>query len=296
MDFRQKSDVTQALDAAIAKVARKELDRLGRDLSRSQTAEKIAGALDALLGLSTGNRPKYDDWDALFYTLWYQPSQINLAYTLTQKVPAELNPLKGEGALHVIDFGCGALAVQIGLRIAHLSAIGATLQVCSIDVSDAMKDIGAKILREFEINYVGSGGGSSSFPDRTRGADGKASKRWLTAFHVAYRENAPEVKRELDGLIGRDRPDFVLVTKNSRSAEPLYRVTHLAYTEKGKMAAGDGELCNPGEEKLQEVNAFRGELATWPDLSERRGLLESDTRWDEHVRYSEARRFVRASL
>lgn len=60
MDFRQKRDVTQALDAAIAKVARKELDRLSRDLSRSQTAGKIATALDGLLGLREGSKPKYE--------------------------------------------------------------------------------------------------------------------------------------------------------------------------------------------------------------------------------------------
>ncbi len=62
------------------------------------------------------------------------------------------------------------------------------------------------------------------------------------------------------------------------------------------MSAGDGEICNLGEEKLREVNALRQELAAWPELSQKRGLLTSDTRWDEHVRYSEVRRFVRASL
>ena len=159
-----------------------------------------------------------------------------------------------------------------------------------------MKGIGAKIVREFETSYVGSTAGSQSPIRENGGTSGKAGKRWLTAFHVAYHENAPEVKREIDGLIGRGKPDFVLVTKNSRSDEPLYCVTHISYMEKGKMSAGDGEICNLGEEKLREVNALRQELAAWPELSQKRGLLTSDTRWDEHVRYSEVRRFVRASL
>ena len=296
MEPHKKRDITQALDAAIAKVARQELDRLGHELSRSQVAANIAGALDSLLGLSKDTKPTYDAWDALFYALWYQPSQVNLAYTLAQKMPVALSPLKGGGSLEVFDFGCGALAVEMGLRIAQLGAGDSALQVHSTDESDAMKGVGVNILREFESICRDRTVGGQGLGRGNRSGRGRPTKRWLTAFHVAYRENAPRVAMELDRLVGREKPDLVLVTKNSKSSAPLYRVRHLAYRERGKMPPGDGELCNPGEEKLEEVNGLRRELAAWPDLSDKRRLLTSDTRWDEHVRRSEVRRFERGPL
>ena len=70
--------------------------------------------------------PAYNIWDSIFYSLWYQPGHINLAYTLVKKVPEQRNPLiSGRGSLFVKDFGCGELAMQFGIALAALDTFEA---------------------------------------------------------------------------------------------------------------------------------------------------------------------------
>ena len=118
MDRKPMDAVGDALDTAITKVAKKRLASLSADQSDQRIAMRIYRSLDSLRQLQRGVMPDYNDWDALIYCLWYQPGHVNLAYTLARKVPASKNPLvTGKGQLRVIDFGCGALAVQFGLAL-----------------------------------------------------------------------------------------------------------------------------------------------------------------------------------
>ena len=63
-------------------------------------------------------KPDYDDpWVALLYLTWYQPSQVNLAYTLSRRILGATNPFLS-GSLQIVDYGCGALAMLFGLALA----------------------------------------------------------------------------------------------------------------------------------------------------------------------------------
>ena len=94
MDEKTRAAVTNALDVAIAQVAQKEISRLSAGLSPDEIAKNICVALHELESLQQGGMPNYgNEWVAVFYLLWYQPAQINLAYTLAQKVPEDRNPL-----------------------------------------------------------------------------------------------------------------------------------------------------------------------------------------------------------
>lgn len=100
--------------------------------------------------------PNYrNKWVALLYLLWYQPAQINLAYTLAQRVPEHSNPLLARApSLSVLDFGCGSLAMQFGLALAVIDKYrkfgsDSRITLYQHDESNEMKDIGSKVWEQF---------------------------------------------------------------------------------------------------------------------------------------------------
>ncbi len=229
MDPTTCAAVTTALDIAIARVAKQELTRLSTGLSDRCRARRVYTSLRELAGLQGNTKPTYDEWVAVFYSLWYQPAHINLAYTCAQRIPADINPIvRGEGALQVFDFGCGALATKFGLALAAADALreGSQLQtitVQSCDESEAMKDIGKKIWCDFvnEIEPVANTDPKVAavwFACESIVFDGQVdsqeSTRWLTALHVAYATNAHEVKACLNRRVKFWAPDVVLVTSH----------------------------------------------------------------------------------
>ena len=225
MDHATEIAVTKALDASIAHVATRELDSLSVDLSPLQTAEAILRSLRSFQGLQSGHMPNYDAWDALLYSTWYQPSQINLAYTIAQKVTKDKNPLRsGSGSLEVFDFGCGALAMQFGLALAAADTMQRhhtcpQIAVTSRDKNNLMHRIGKKLWSRFvdekkypELSALRQVCAAMKVDDHGN----STATRWLTVLHVAYRESAAEVKKALDARVMK-KPDMVLVT-----AHPLF--------------------------------------------------------------------------
>ena len=185
--------------------------------------------------------PRYDDWDSLFYCLWYQPGHVNLAYTPARKIPADRNPfLTGEGSLRVIDFGCGALAAQFGLALAAadtLAVHGKSPQITVelIDTSESMKSIGWAIWSAFlnEIEMYPELSALRRVCDEMRFGDGEIRTKslvWLTALHVAYKKNAPTVKSELADIIGSNRPEIMLATTHKASEFYAFRAESHGYS------------------------------------------------------------------
>ena len=169
--------------------------------------------------------PCYDAWDALLYSTWYQPSQINLAYTLARKVTKDKNPLRsGSGSLEVFDFGCGALAMQFGLALAAADTMKKyhtcpQLAVVSRDKNKPMHRIGKRLWRRFvdeiadeenypELNALRQVCAALKVDDHGN----STATRWLTVLHVAYGESAAEVKKSLDARVRKKKPHMVLVT------------------------------------------------------------------------------------
>ena len=174
--------------------------------------------------------PSYDEWDALFYAVWYQPAQINLAHKLFRKVPEDRNPLRsGSGSLQVVDFGCGALAVQFGLALAAADTWQEhrtlpEIRIISCDASKPMVQIGRELWNRFMDEIADE----AEYPelDALRRAcadincdnlDESSAARWLTVFHVAYQKNFREVGRLLTAHVEEENPDLVFVTSHPGS-------------------------------------------------------------------------------
>ena len=225
MDRATERALTRALDSSIAYVAMRELDCLSAALSREEIAEAIHRSLRFLERLQHGRMPRYDGWDALLYLTWYQPSQINLAYTIARKVTKDKNPLRsGSGNLEVFDFGCGALAMQFGLALAAADTMKKhntcpQIAVTSRDKNEPMRRIGEKLWCRF-VDEIAD---EEKYPElnalRQVCAAMKVDKhgnstatRWLTVLHVAYRESAAVVKKALDARVRKKKPHMVLVT------------------------------------------------------------------------------------
>ncbi len=240
MDRETMDAVGEALDTAITKVAQRRLASLSAGQSDQRIAMRIYRSLDSLRKLQRGVMPKYNDWDALFYCLWYQPGHVNLAYTLARKVPTSKNPLvTGKGQLSVIDFGCGALAVQFGLALVAADTLAKRrklpqIAVLPIDTSEPMKSIGWSIWSQFtdeierypELRALQSVCNEMKFDNEHR----TEAVVWLTALHVAYEENTEEVESALADIIEREQPNVVLVTTQGSSATHAYSAEAYDYS------------------------------------------------------------------
>ena len=260
--------VTKALDSAITNVANEEFNRLSAGLGRQEIANKIRCALHSLDRLRIGRMPNYDDWDALFYSLWYEPGQINLAYTLTRLLPEEISPLKNRMCnLQVVDFGCGALAMQFGLALAAADALEErgtvpSIAIVSQDESEPMKDIGRNIWQCF-IEEIAKYPGLNSLQEvcKVMNFDDQGDPEavcWLTAIHVAYRENAREVRTALTDRICEHKPAVVLATSHPQSAQSAFSPTDHGYTVKCEVVISREKLILGGE--FRATTNFRASL------------------------------------
>ena len=264
MDECRHRAVTTALDLATTLVAEEELKRLSLDLTPQQTAKRICEALRELGELQSGIIPNYNsEWVALLYCLWYQPIQINIAHTLTLRLLKNSEfTLESRKRLYVYDFGCGALAMNFGLALSIADEMNEGLGISqiaveSVDKSCVMKRIGRRIWMRF-INEIAN---KAKYPDleplrkasqemmrlRVPGLDKQRSTQviWLTALHVAYGQNAEEVKNSLDEYIAVNRPDMVLVSVNGKPsiARHAYCTRDFAYRPaSGDLGEGDLEL------------------------------------------------------
>ena len=232
-------NIADALDKAITTVAQQEFDRLTKDLNNEQIEEKVVGALISLRRLQSGDIPNYDEWDALFYH-WYQPSHINLAYSMIEW-SHELSD-----QLHIVDFGCGALAMQFGVFLAAVDAIERgqpinEIKIDSIDTSQAMIDIGQKIWEQLKREIARNP--NLSYLDRAyevikpiiqekgdieRIGSAPHSNVWVSAIHAVYDDNKNAVQQSLNSLVDRLNPDVCFTSTHSKSKSLLSEVWSFA--------------------------------------------------------------------
>lgn len=257
MDKGAKVAVTKALDNAIVSVASERFKTLGSELSnQQQIAKRIYESLRSLVRLQSGRMPNYDEWDALFYSLWYQPGHVNLAYTLTRLLPEEINPLKsGRGNLQVVDFGCGALAMQFGLSLAATDALEErgtvpSIAIMSQDASKPMREIGWNIWQCF-VEEIGKYSELNSLQEMCKvmkfdAQDDPDAARWLTALHVAYRECSYKAKIEqgLGELVQGYDPRVVLITTHPQNIQSAYSPGVSAYEKHEKTLRNQNYLLN----------------------------------------------------
>ena len=232
--------VGHLLDEAIATVAEEEFNRLchaaNNDLQ--EVAREVIKALMGLRGLRDGVEPDYSEWVALLYLTWYQPRQINLALYILQELYEDARKhLEPDFPLHIIDFGCGALAVQFAMAILTAKYPGEcnNLTVHGIDPSEPMKRIGKALWSKFRF-FLGE---HSDLSDLSHACDHMTDNSelfdshtscfssvdghswfdiglecWIIALHASYRSNQSRVKDVLNALQGRYSPTFTIVTSH----------------------------------------------------------------------------------
>lgn len=241
MPLINKLELTQlvapVLDEAIANVAEQEFNRLRRITNDDvQVAENVKEALDSLINLQKGVEPEYNEWDALFYVTWYQPYQINLALTILQEVYEDAQQHPGpDFPLHIIDVGCGALAVQFAMAI--LATVyqreETDLTVNGVDPSEPMRKIGKTLWLEFWSNlshhpelsdlshtcdYMTNNCQlfdsltSCCWSEVSYSRTNRYFECWLTAVHVIYESNKGTIKLNLEKLYAQYSPSVIIVT------------------------------------------------------------------------------------
>ncbi|MCY3867959.1 MAG: hypothetical protein OXG87_00305 [Gemmatimonadetes bacterium] len=225
------------LDEVITTVSEQEFNRLASGLNINEKPEdKVRYALESLGKLGIGEMSDYhDEWVALFYH-WYQPAHINLAYSMI-KSTGILNE-----KLHIVDFGCGSLAMQFGVALAVADKINkksiTEIRIDSIDTSPAMIKVGQKMWELFKLR-------ACRYPDLYNACEiikpkyysdikkvelAKNSDCWISAIHSVYEANKADVKQSLKSLVDRLRPDTCFLSTNSSKESLLSEVWPFAST------------------------------------------------------------------
>lgn len=288
MDSKTLTAVTNALDIAIATVVETDFQRLSAEAGPEQTARNVLRSLRSFERLQRGVMPAYNEWDAVFYAAWYHPGHVNLAYTLIEKIPAPHNPLKSgsKGSLHVRDFGCGTLAMQFGLALAAADSveelrIAPRTRIFSEDSSEPMRAIGWRIWDAF-VSEIASRGQYPELDALRRVCAGMTFEAqrewgtvsWLTALHVAYEENAPQVEKALADRIGRERPDLVVVTSHPRSVSSIFCPQPYGYYQdrdafSGAVFSLNGDFSRISSFRSQVYDTSEGQLRLLSDDDDR---------------------------
>ncbi len=209
--------VLKALDNAIATVADVEYSRLSENKSHETCATCVAQALESLAGLASGREPDYNEWDALFYITWYQPRQINLAYSILSELCSNSNQ-----CLHVIDFGCGARPVQFALALLGTTPFVTILS--GIDPSKPMREIGDKLWRVFHSNVEKNPelrglleACNAILPESHYSPDSNVIihpelECWLMAMHTVYDSNVVIVRDSIQEIRESHKPKRIILT------------------------------------------------------------------------------------
>ena len=213
------------------------IDRLTRGLNRTGIAVPVSTALDSLHGsIRRLETPEYAEaLVALFYSVWYQPFQTNLAYSLICRAIEERETqLSSKGRLDIVDFGSGTLASDAGLALAVLEAQARGVSVPGIAVllvepSDAMTRTGLDIWGRF----LAASGHDVSVDPVACAAEGHLgtvsislqqvedvcdieiapdSDRWLVAMHAYYGESEDGIRCDLARIGEVFQPEVGLFT------------------------------------------------------------------------------------
>lgn len=234
------TSIRAALDRAVAEVAAAEYSRLAHGLPLEDEARQVNAALQSLLGLQQGTPPNYDsEWVVLFYVTWYQPRQIHLAYAaLRQHISADNPPPC------VVDYGCGAWAVQFALAIALTEEQHAGATIHGLDPSAPMMRLGQELWSKFNevlgqhfpnddlaqclainLEFIAESSRTHEcLADAVPHLPVPITDCWFTAVHAIYQTNANDLQDVLRPAEDDDAPVFALVTFNVHSDRvPFFR-------------------------------------------------------------------------
>ena len=273
-----------AIDRSIRNVADTEFKRLAAEMNADAWFHHVHSALESLGsdGLRQGVPPDYnDDWVALFYLTWHQAGQINLIHSLIEK----LNQVRSSNTLianygrflHVIDFGCGALAMQFAIAWAAAEALegGADIESIRVESRDPalpMVRLGIQLWKEFkleisrekrlrELSYASEeviklryGKPDSGLLFKDHQAD---AERWLSAIHTVYESNLEQVQQSLFLLANELEPTNSIMSCRNNSASNSFLVQASPFPVKPWF---EGPMISHINGLLPEVTLWRRSL------------------------------------
>ena len=261
---------TNILDLVIETVSDQEFKRLAKDLNTDQITKKVLGALKSLKKLQKGEMSDYhDEWVALFYH-WYQPSQIYLAYNMIKSIIHSTDILNEK--LHIVDFGCGSLAMQFGVALALSDTIKkksiTEIRIDSIDTSQAMIAIGQKMWESFTklynqklYNHLGPVCEiikpkyyQLTDIDQVELAQISDHDRWVSAIHPVYDENKDDIRQSLKCLRNRFYPHVCFVSTHDSKKDLLSKVW--PFSSKPRKTI----LSLPFNDELKKITEWRRKL------------------------------------
>ncbi len=269
------------LDGVIADTAASNFCRSTHGLDENEKAARVLAALDSLHGsIRRLETPAYaEELVALFYGVWYQPFQINAAYSLLrQAIEGRQSHLARQGRLEIVDFGGGALAMVVGLALAVSGRASSApalreINVSIIEPSDAMIRTGFDIWERFmaACGYDVSLDKVSSFADAHLGRAAinlrrvhrpsdiemqPDADRWLVAMHAYYGEQREAIKCDLSRIWEAFQPNLGLFTCHRDNLSGIDDVSPFA-------GPGNSMRISPLRLSgaLPRVNRWRSELA-----------------------------------
>ena len=234
--------ISRVLDAAVARAVEFEFDRCTRGMTTAEKRHWVSQARDSLDLLRSLESPDYaDKMVTLLYVVRYQVSHINLAYSVIEASNGQSeddSPNRFASGLHVVDFGCGALAMQFGAALVIADALErghpvSEIKIDSVDTSANMLDIGVKIWAEF-VSLISRDARLSALREAcsliqanfATHTDCRSIQKfpdavtWISALHIVYKSNRNEVRNALSGLREAVGPKTALMTCYGDSSNP----------------------------------------------------------------------------
>lgn len=279
------------IEQAIAEAAEDEYRQITSGLNATQKAGVVGKALTELLHLRDDRSiPAYEKPAvALFYTLWYLPSQINLACSLIE----EVMPFGGD--IHIVDFGAGPGALTLGAAMAvakrRQTKVEPKVTVHEVD-RQAMQDLSSRIWDNYQLRTSREGNrgcqrAANAIEKRTYATAADVVKTFvsdvprdatksLTALHVIYRDNQDTVKEALSTLWEHAQPAWAFVTAPDVGAK--LEIAHNVAPFQGELRVAADLPLHGGCPQLTNLRQkIRNEFPyDWPHG----GLLQSDVTWD----------------
>ena len=224
----------EALDQVISSSVLEEVNRLLESKQEHEQYRLLSEAKLEIFKLQELTIPDYaNELVAAAYVIAYQVQHINLTYSLLRPLlvhKAREGKIASDSRLHIVDFGAGAMATQLGLALAVSDGLRdglefGSIHVDSMDTSEAMLLLGMEIWSTLE-SLVSEGASEDLTPlrealslisfephmtvDTIKPIEG--CEVWLSSIHAIYQQNEQFVKRDLATLHRRLHPKIGIIT------------------------------------------------------------------------------------
>lgn len=238
---RNIQNIAGCIDIAFANVLETEFIQLTAGMPINQINDWLYRS-ERSIGLlrNSGDMPDYSDpMVVLRYVILYQLGHVNLAYTLI-KNGRRGQKLADTGALQVVDFGAGTLAMSFGAVMAVADALAdgeyiSAVRVDAIDTGRPMLELGLKLWNEFG-NEAGQRHGMEPLAKAAQLVQHSLhdnylsvqkfgnSDCWLGFLHTLYDDNETTIRSALTTLCGILDPNLVVLTCFAGKSDMANRV------------------------------------------------------------------------